>query len=155
MDNFLSYFLRQSLNSKKKRALKPLISKLFNKKSLVRKMGLEPTRYCYHRHLKPARLPFHHFRFPYTDALKRPRDILSFLPTCVKADYRKKPLLRKKGRKTSGGRLLCADRSEAKIEPSGFKVRFGTDNKKRTDSYESVPFCYSVRKKGLEPSLTW
>ena len=20
-------------------------------------MGLEPTRYCYHRHLKPARLP--------------------------------------------------------------------------------------------------
>ena len=25
--------------------------------SLVQKMGLEPTRYCYHRHLKPARLP--------------------------------------------------------------------------------------------------
>ncbi len=25
--------------------------------SLVRRMGLEPTRYCYHRHLKPARLP--------------------------------------------------------------------------------------------------
>ena len=24
---------------------------------LMRKMGLEPTRYCYHRHLKPARLP--------------------------------------------------------------------------------------------------
>ena len=27
-------------------------------------MGLEPTRYCYHRHLKPARLPippFLHF----------------------------------------------------------------------------------------------
>ena len=23
----------------------------------MRKMGLEPTRYCYHRHLKPARLP--------------------------------------------------------------------------------------------------
>ena len=24
---------------------------------IVQKMGLEPTRYCYHRHLKPARLP--------------------------------------------------------------------------------------------------
>ena len=24
---------------------------------LMQKMGLEPTRYCYHRHLKPARLP--------------------------------------------------------------------------------------------------
>ncbi len=23
----------------------------------MQKMGLEPTRYCYHRHLKPARLP--------------------------------------------------------------------------------------------------
>ena len=29
---------------------------------LVRKMGVEPTRYCYHRYLKPARLPFRHFR---------------------------------------------------------------------------------------------
>ena len=24
---------------------------------MMQKMGLEPTRYCYHRHLKPARLP--------------------------------------------------------------------------------------------------
>ena len=24
---------------------------------LMQEMGLEPTRYCYHRHLKPARLP--------------------------------------------------------------------------------------------------
>ena len=24
---------------------------------VMQKMGLEPTRYCYHRHLKPARLP--------------------------------------------------------------------------------------------------
>ena len=24
---------------------------------IVQEMGLEPTRYCYHRHLKPARLP--------------------------------------------------------------------------------------------------
>ncbi len=23
----------------------------------MQEMGLEPTRYCYHRHLKPARLP--------------------------------------------------------------------------------------------------
>ena len=26
-------------------------------KKIMQKMGLEPTRYCYHRHLKPARLP--------------------------------------------------------------------------------------------------
>ena len=26
-------------------------------KKTMQKMGLEPTRYCYHRHLKPARLP--------------------------------------------------------------------------------------------------
>ena len=26
-------------------------------KYAMQKMGLEPTRYCYHRHLKPARLP--------------------------------------------------------------------------------------------------
>ena len=24
---------------------------------VMQEMGLEPTRYCYHRHLKPARLP--------------------------------------------------------------------------------------------------
>ena len=29
---------------------------------LVRKMRVELTRYCYHRYLKPARLPFRHFR---------------------------------------------------------------------------------------------
>ena len=28
--------------------------------SIMQEMGLEPTRYCYHWHLKPARLPFHH-----------------------------------------------------------------------------------------------
>ena len=28
---------------------------------LVRKMRVELTRYCYHRYLKPARLPFRHF----------------------------------------------------------------------------------------------
>ena len=31
----------------------------------MQEMGLEPTRYCYHRHLKPARLPIPpllHFR---------------------------------------------------------------------------------------------
>ena len=26
-------------------------------KKIVQEVGLEPTRYCYHRHLKPARLP--------------------------------------------------------------------------------------------------
>ena len=26
-------------------------------KKKMQEMGLEPTRYCYHRHLKPARLP--------------------------------------------------------------------------------------------------
>ena len=26
-------------------------------KKRVQEVGLEPTRYCYHRHLKPARLP--------------------------------------------------------------------------------------------------
>lgn len=26
----------------------------------MQEMGFEPTRYCYHRHLKPARLPFRH-----------------------------------------------------------------------------------------------
>ena len=34
-----------------------------------REMGLEPTRYCYHRHLKPARLPI--------PPLLRTNDILS------------------------------------------------------------------------------
>ena len=28
---------------------------------LVQKMGVEPTRCCHHRYLKPARLPFRHF----------------------------------------------------------------------------------------------
>ena len=27
------------------------------KQKKMQEMGLEPTRYCYHRHLKPARLP--------------------------------------------------------------------------------------------------
>ena len=35
----------------------------------MQKMGLEPTRYCYHRHLKPARLPI--------PPLLRTNDILS------------------------------------------------------------------------------
>ena len=29
--------------------------------SMVQKMGFEPTQYCYHKHLKLARLPFRHF----------------------------------------------------------------------------------------------
>ena len=29
---------------------------------LVREMGFEPTQYCYHKHLKLARLPFRHSR---------------------------------------------------------------------------------------------
>ena len=32
-------------------------SALLAYKKIMQKMGLEPTRYCYHRHLKPARLP--------------------------------------------------------------------------------------------------
>ena len=36
---------------------------------LMQEMGLEPTRYCYHRHLKPARLPI--------PPLLRTNDILS------------------------------------------------------------------------------
>ena len=28
-----------------------------SRKKIMQEMGLEPTRYCYHRHLKPARLP--------------------------------------------------------------------------------------------------
>ena len=35
----------------------------------MQEMGLEPTRYCYHRHLKPARLPI--------PPLLRTNDILS------------------------------------------------------------------------------
>jgi hypothetical protein len=31
-------------------------------KEVVRSRGLEPPRYCYHWHLKPARLPFRHGR---------------------------------------------------------------------------------------------
>ena len=30
---------------------------LSQRKKRMRKAGLEPARYCYHRHLKPARLP--------------------------------------------------------------------------------------------------
>ena len=30
---------------------------IYRIKKIMQKMGLEPTRYCYHRHLKPARLP--------------------------------------------------------------------------------------------------
>ena len=36
---------------------------------VMQEMGLEPTRYCYHRHLKPARLPI--------PPLLRTNDILS------------------------------------------------------------------------------
>ena len=36
----------------------------------MQEMGLEPTRYCYHRHLKPARLPI--------PPLLRTNDILPF-----------------------------------------------------------------------------
>ncbi len=35
---------------------------------LVPKVGLEPTRYRYHRILSPARLPFHHFGIRGEDA---------------------------------------------------------------------------------------
>ena len=34
-----------------------LISAIRFKQKRMRKAGLEPARYCYHRHLKPARLP--------------------------------------------------------------------------------------------------
>ena len=37
---------------------------LYKDKKIVQEAGLEPARYCYHRHLKPARLPippFLHF----------------------------------------------------------------------------------------------
>ena len=34
-----------------------LVKRLPINKKTMQKMGLEPTRYCYHRHLKPARLP--------------------------------------------------------------------------------------------------
>ena len=37
----------------------------------MQEMGLEPTRYCYHRHLKPARLPI--------PPLLRTKTILPFL----------------------------------------------------------------------------
>ena len=30
---------------------------LYKDKKIVQEAGLEPARYCYHRHLKPARLP--------------------------------------------------------------------------------------------------
>ena len=30
---------------------------LYEDKKIVQEAGLEPARYCYHRHLKPARLP--------------------------------------------------------------------------------------------------
>lgn len=36
---------------------KETVSVSFLSKKIMQKMGLEPTRYCYHRHLKPARLP--------------------------------------------------------------------------------------------------
>ena len=32
-------------------------SSLYKDKKIVQEAGLEPARYCYHRHLKPARLP--------------------------------------------------------------------------------------------------
>ena len=37
--------------------------RLYKDKKIVQEAGLEPARYCYHRHLKPARLlipPFLH-----------------------------------------------------------------------------------------------
>ena len=39
------------------RTYKKLCRHLSTKLAKMQKMGLEPTRYCYHRHLKPARLP--------------------------------------------------------------------------------------------------
>ena len=40
---------------------------LYKDKKIVQEAGLEPARYCYHRHLKPARLPIppflHNFYF--------------------------------------------------------------------------------------------
>ena len=41
-------------------------SSLYKDKKIVQEAGLEPARYCYHRHLKPARLPippFLHFLY--------------------------------------------------------------------------------------------
>ena len=35
---------------------RPVVS-LYKDKKIVQEAGLEPARYCYHRHLKPARLP--------------------------------------------------------------------------------------------------
>ena len=42
---------------------------LYKDKKIVQEAGLEPARYCYHRHLKPARLPI--------PPLLRTNDILS------------------------------------------------------------------------------
>ena len=42
---------------------------LYKDKKIVQEAGLEPARYCYHRHLKPARLPIPPFlhNFYYED----------------------------------------------------------------------------------------
>ena len=47
----------------------------------MQEMGLEPTRYCYHWHLKPARLPI--------PPLLQTNNIVSFLPQQVKRKIKK------------------------------------------------------------------
>jgi hypothetical protein len=61
-ERFLLY--RKAISCKVKKSL-DIIKAFF-----MQEMGLEPTRYCYHRHLKPARLPI--------PPLLRTNDILPF-----------------------------------------------------------------------------
>ena len=49
----------------------------------MQKMGLEPTRYCYHRHLKPARLPI-----PPLLHVELKKAIVSFLPLFVNHKFK-------------------------------------------------------------------
>ena len=60
----------------------------------MRKMGLEPTRHCCHRHLKPARLPI-------PPLLRNTDDTTGYLKPC-----QQKNILRAKGRTREGGLSL-------------------------------------------------
>ena len=50
---FQSHYIKKELRLH----ILTLISAIHFKQKRMRKAGLEPARYCYHRHLKPARLP--------------------------------------------------------------------------------------------------
>ena len=54
------------------------------------------------------------------------------------------------GRKTSWGRLLCADRSGAETLNHGFKER-SASNAKRVDSFV-YSFCVTMQEMGFEPT---